>query len=87
MKTSRLTERKILVTGGGAGIGQECVSKCLSEGATVAVLDRKLDKLEKTLAKGVSTNSTVLIEVDISVGEQVCRGSNKRPKSLAVSME
>ena len=82
MKTSRLTERKILVTGGGAGIGQECVSKCLSEGATVAVLDRKLDKLEKTLAKGVSTNSTVLIEVDISVGEQVCRGVQQAAQEL-----
>ena len=70
----RLTNRKILITGGGAGIGRECVNQCIDEGATVAVLDQDVDDLEGAIEKNNLANSIVPIKVEISNSEQVAMG-------------
>jgi len=35
----RYTDRRVLVTGGGSGIGQACVQRMLDEGGTLASAD------------------------------------------------
>ena len=52
----RLTNRKILITGGGAGIGRECVNQCIDEGATVAVLDQDVDDLKGAIENNSLAN-------------------------------
>ena len=49
----RLTERTILVTGGGTGIGRALARQLAEKGNTVLVCGRRLNLLEET-AKGAS---------------------------------
>ena len=70
----RLTNRKILITGGGAGIGRECVNQCIDEGATVAVLDQDINDLEGAIEKNGLANCILPIKVEISNLEQVATG-------------
>jgi 2,3-dihydroxy-2,3-dihydrophenylpropionate dehydrogenase len=53
-----LDEVSVLITGGGSGLGRALVSRFVTEGAHVTVLDRSQDKLEEvddTFASGVQT--------------------------------
>lgn len=62
----RYTDRRVLVTGGGSGIGQACVLRFLAEGATVAAADISAAGLADTRAKAGSAGpmlSTVVIDV------------------------
>ncbi|HET9470003.1 MAG TPA: SDR family NAD(P)-dependent oxidoreductase, partial [Usitatibacter sp.] len=43
-----LAGRVILVTGAGQGLGREVALACAAHGATVALLGRKVEKLEAT---------------------------------------
>jgi len=45
-----LTDRTVLVTGGGSGIGRATATRAAREGATVAVLDRHAENAEETAA-------------------------------------
>lgn len=62
----RYTDRRVLVTGGGSGIGQACVLRMLAEGGTVAAADISEAGLADTRAKGGAAAgrlSTVVIDV------------------------
>ena len=62
----RYTDRRVLVTGGGSGIGQACVLRILAEGGRVVAADISAAGLEDTLAKAgaaASTLSTVVMDV------------------------
>ena len=62
----RYTDRRVLVTGGGSGIGQACVLRMLAEGGTVAAADISEAGLADTRAKaGAAAGrlSTVVIDV------------------------
>ena len=70
----RLANRKILITGGGAGIGRACVNQCLGEGATVAVLDQDVDDLVRTVEEEGLASFISPIQVDIAHAQQVATG-------------
>ena len=44
-----LADKRVLITGGSAGIGFAIAIKCLSEGASVVITGRNSDRLEKVL--------------------------------------
>ncbi|GAA4986817.1 SDR family NAD(P)-dependent oxidoreductase [Yinghuangia aomiensis] len=70
----RFTDRKVLVTGGGSGIGQATVLRLLAEGATVAAADIAQPGLDDTAAKADRAGAEgrlVTIVVDISDEESV----------------
>jgi len=53
----RYTDRRVLVTGGGSGIGQACVLRILAEGGRVAAADISAAGLADTLAKAGAASS------------------------------
>jgi len=74
----RYTDRRVLITGGGSGIGQACVLRILGEGGRVVAADISQSGLEDTEAKAGSRDgrlSTVVMNVgdEESVGSAVGR--------------
>lgn len=68
----RFTDRRVLITGGGSGIGQATVLRLLEEGATVVAADISRSGLEDTEAKaGVKAAQLHLIELDVAEEESV----------------
>ena len=65
----RYTDRRVLVTGGGSGIGQACVLRMLAEGARVAAADISEAGLADTLAKGGAA-AGMLTTVQMDVGDE-----------------
>lgn len=62
----RYTDRRVLVTGGGSGIGQACVLRILGEGGRVVAADISTDGLADTVDKAGELGdalSTVLMDV------------------------
>lgn len=49
--TARLAAKHILVTGAATGIGRAIAEACVREGATVALLDRDSDGVERLAAQ------------------------------------
>jgi len=68
-----LREKVIVVTGGGSGIGRECVLACAREGARVAVLDVNTGNAEETAhaAGGASISVACDVGKECSVKEAV----------------
>lgn len=63
---SRYRGRRVLITGGGSGIGQACVLRILAEGGRVVAVDISPDGLGDTVAKAESFAdrlSTVVMDV------------------------
>ncbi|WP_179469525.1 SDR family NAD(P)-dependent oxidoreductase [Mycolicibacterium vinylchloridicum] len=62
----RYTDRRVLITGGGSGIGQACVLRILAEGGRVVAADISESGLADTTAKAAGAGdrlSTVVIDV------------------------
>jgi L-fucose dehydrogenase len=61
-----LKDRVILVTGGGAGIGEAVTRACLAEGATVVVISRRSENVKNFLAEMSSAKATCnIFEADL----------------------
>lgn len=63
---SRYTDRRVLITGGGSGIGQACVLRILDEGGHVVAADVSEAGLEDTVSKAQSAAdrlSTLVMDV------------------------
>lgn len=60
-----LRERRVLVTGGGSGIGLSIAKKCLAEGATVLITGRNSTKLESAM-KSVGSKHLKALCWDVS---------------------
>ena len=59
--SSQLEGQRIVVTGGGRGIGRAIALICADEGARVAVLARSRDELEAVAAEGASRGATAML--------------------------
>lgn len=62
----RYVDRRVLITGGGSGIGQACVLRILTEGGHVVAADISADGLDDTVAKAGelgSRLSTVVMDI------------------------
>jgi NAD(P)-dependent dehydrogenase (short-subunit alcohol dehydrogenase family) len=75
MSTQRYADRRVLITGGGSGIGQATVLRVLDEGGTVVAADISEAGLKDTMAKADPHGdrlSTVIL--DVSSEESVKTG-------------
>jgi NAD(P)-dependent dehydrogenase (short-subunit alcohol dehydrogenase family) len=66
---SDLTDKVIVLTGGGDGIGRECALAYARAGAAVAILDRNMAAAESTAAE--IGGKTVAIHADVSDGDAI----------------
>lgn len=64
-----LSEKVILLTGGGDGIGAECALAYVREGAMVAILDKNREAAEQVVAK--AGERCLAITTDVSEGKMV----------------
>ncbi|MEZ0355559.1 SDR family NAD(P)-dependent oxidoreductase [Mycobacterium sp. SA01] len=68
----RYTDRRVLITGGGSGIGQACVLRILDEGGRVAAADISESGLKDTLAKaGDAGDRLTTVVVDVGSEDSV----------------
>jgi NAD(P)-dependent dehydrogenase (short-subunit alcohol dehydrogenase family) len=65
-----LVGKRILVTGGGSGIGLSVAKKCVNEGATVVITGRDLEKLERAVVE-IGNQSLKVLEWDVAEVSQV----------------
>ncbi|VEG54863.1 short-chain dehydrogenase/reductase SDR [Mycolicibacterium aurum] len=72
---ARYAGRRVLITGGGSGIGQACVLRILAEGGRVAAADISTEGLADTVAKaGADGDRLSTVAVDISDEQSVAVG-------------
>jgi len=72
---SRYVDRRVLITGGGSGIGQACVLRILAEGGQVVAADISADGLSDTVAKaGEAAGRLSTVQMDISDEQSVRAG-------------
>ena len=64
-----LSEKIIVLTGGGEGIGAECALAYAREGATVAILDRNREAAEHTVAK--AGERCIALHTDVADGPMI----------------
>lgn len=63
----RYTDRRVLITGGGSGIGQACVLRILAEGGQVVAADISAAGLGDTVAKaGPDVDRLSTVEIDVA---------------------
>ena len=78
MAGQRLLDKKVLVTGGGVGIGESIALAFAREGADVAIASRNTANLERVAAKIREMGRQCLpITVDIADEDQVIAMVNK----------
>jgi NAD(P)-dependent dehydrogenase (short-subunit alcohol dehydrogenase family) len=66
----RLVGRKVLVTGGGSGIGAASVRRLLAEGASVAAADIRADAATATIRDAVASEGGQGIALGVDVGDE-----------------
>ncbi len=75
MTPQRYTDRRVLVTGGGSGIGQACVLRILDEGGRVVAADISRAGLDDTVARaGASAAHLTAVQMDIADEGSVTAG-------------
>jgi meso-butanediol dehydrogenase / (S,S)-butanediol dehydrogenase / diacetyl reductase len=67
--TYAFSDKVVLVTGGGSGIGQAIARAFLDNGATVAVVGRRRERLEETLS-GYEAERTLAVQADIADAQE-----------------
>jgi NAD(P)-dependent dehydrogenase (short-subunit alcohol dehydrogenase family) len=67
----RLKNKIAIVTGGGSGIGRACAVAFAREGARVALVGRRRDRLEKVALE--IGNSALVIAADVSRSDEIAR--------------
>ncbi|MEI6254235.1 MAG: SDR family oxidoreductase [Mycobacteriaceae bacterium] len=71
----RYTDRRVLITGGGSGIGQACVLRILEEGGRVVAADISQSGLDDTVAKaGGREGRLSTVVMDVGDEESVASG-------------
>ncbi|WP_420751332.1 SDR family NAD(P)-dependent oxidoreductase [Rhodococcus sp. O3] len=60
-----------LITGGGTGIGRAVAERYLAEGASVTILGRNLDQLEKVVADSTDPSRMHAVAADVRDSEQL----------------
>ncbi|MFF0818185.1 SDR family NAD(P)-dependent oxidoreductase [Rhodococcus sp. NPDC003318] len=60
-----------LITGGGTGIGRAVAERYLAEGASVTILGRNLDQLEKVVADSADPSRMHAVAADVRDSEQL----------------
>lgn len=70
--TARLQETVALVTGASSGIGEATAAALAEEGAKVALVARRRDRLE-ALAARIGADNALVIEADITDADQAAR--------------
>lgn len=72
---ARYADRRVLITGGGSGIGQACTLRILAEGGQVVAADISADGLADTVSKaGTDGERLAVVEMDISDEQSVRSG-------------
>src|SRR3954462_11113560 len=79
----RYTDRRVLITGGGSGIGQACVLRILDEGGRVVAADISESGLKDTVAKaGDAASRLATVVVDVGSEDSVKAGVGKAISTL-----
>ena len=74
----RYTDRRVLITGGGSGIGQACVLRLLAEGGRVVAADVSAEGLQDTAAKaGVDAERLSTVQMDVGDETSVNAGMTR----------
>ncbi|WP_313651899.1 SDR family oxidoreductase [Pantoea sp.] len=73
---SRFTQKVVVVTGAGSGIGEASAKRFAEEGASVVLVGRTAQKLEETLAE-MTSGDHLVAACDVSDAEQVKQLSEK----------
>lgn len=75
MTVQRYTDRRVLITGGGSGIGQACVLRILAEGGRVMAADISRSGLDDTVAKsGADGDRLSTVVMDVGDEDSVATG-------------
>ena len=79
----RYTDRRVLITGGGSGIGQACVLRILDEGGRVVAADISESGLKDTTAKaGDAGDRLTTVVVDVGSEDSVKSGVGEAISTL-----